>query len=137
MNMRRLILIVAVAAICGCSKKETPSPSLGLHISPNPAGAEPIVFSIILTNAQPPPMRCVIGIYKNLNFEWHKVADDGSQTTIRGVVPTNIFVGVMSEWRTMTGRTGVDPAREEAVYVASLDAKHPPQVQRLLDYLSK
>jgi hypothetical protein len=130
-------MVALVATMAGCSKKQAPPPSLGLHISPNPAGAEPIVFSVILTNAQPPPMRCVIGIYKNMKFEWHKVADDGSQTTIRGVVPTDIFEGVMSEWRTMTGRTSVDPTREEAVYVASVDEKHPPQVQRLLDYLSK
>lgn len=82
-------------------------------------------------------MRSVIGIYKSMKFEWHKIADDGTQTTVRGVVPAEIFEAVMVEWRTMSGRTSVDPTREQAVYVASVDALHPPQVKRLLDYLSK
>lgn len=82
-------------------------------------------------------MRAVIGIYKTMKFEWHKVADDGSETTVWGVVPTEVLEGVMAEWRTMSGRTSVDPTREEAVYVGPVDGKHPPQVQRFLDYISK
>jgi len=72
-----------------------------------------------------------------MKFEWHKVANDGSEIVVRGVVPTEIFEGVMAEWRTMSGRTSVDPTREGAVYVGPVEGKKPPQVQRLLDYVSK
>ncbi len=92
---------------------------------------------LILTNSQPPPMRSLIAITKTMKFEWHKVAADGAQSTVRGVVPTEIYDAVMTEWRTMSGRASVDPAREQASYVGSVDGVHPPQVQRLLDYLSK
>jgi len=92
---------------------------------------------IILTNAQPPPMRSIIAISKNMKYEWHKVADDGTESTIRGMVPTNIYNAVIAEWQVMSGRTSVDRTREQAAYVASVSAVHPPEVKSLLDYLSK
>jgi len=72
-----------------------------------------------------------------MKYEWHKVADDGTTSTSRGVVPTDIYEAVMLEWTTMSGRTNIDARREQATYVASVTADHPLQVQRLLDYLSK
>ena len=92
---------------------------------------------LILTNAQPPPMRSVIAITKTMKYEWHKVADDGKMSTSRGVVPTDIYEAVISEWSTMSGRTNIDARREQSTYVASVTADHPAQVQRLLDCLSK
>lgn len=141
----RLLYILAVvallAAIVGCSKQTPPQSSqsqqLGLHIAHPPTGAEPCAFMIILTNSQPPPMRSLIAITKTMKYEWHKVADDGTASTVRGVVPTEIYEAVLTEWRTMSGRSGVDSKSEQAVYVGSVDGAHPPQVQRLLDQLSK
>ena len=131
-------VVALAAAMLGCSKQTPPqSPQSGLHISPPPPGAEPYAFMLILTNSQPPPMRSAIAITKTMKFEWHKVAADGTQSTVRGVVPTEMFDAVMTEWRTMSGMTSVDSAREQAAYVGSVDGEHPPQVQRLLDYLSK
>jgi hypothetical protein len=92
---------------------------------------------LILTNAQPPPMRSAIAISKTMNYEWHKIANDGTASTVRGVVPTDIYDGVMAEGRAMSGRTNVDLTREQPVYVGAVDGVHPVQVQRLLDYLSK
>jgi|GEM_PF-5511760 hypothetical protein len=134
-------VIALAAAMLGCSKKTPPqseqSQQMGLHISPPPPGAEPYAFMLILTNSQPPPMRSLIAITKTMQYEWHKVADDGTAITVRGVVPTDIYDAVMAEWRTMSGRTSIDSTREQAAYVGSVDGVHPPQVQRLLDYLSK
>ena len=134
-------VIALVAAMVGCSKKAAPQPvesqPSAIHISRGPPGSEPDVFVVILTNSQPPPMRSVIAISKTMRFEWHKVADDGTESTVKGVVPTKIVEAVMAEWRTMSGRTSVDPTREQAVYVGSVDGVHPPQVKRLLDYVSK
>ena len=78
-------------------------------------------------------MRSLIAITKTMKYEWHKVADDGTASTVRGTVPTDIFDAVMTEWRT----TNIDSTREQAAYVGSVDGVHPPQVQRLLDYLLK
>jgi len=137
-----LAVITFAMAMVGCSKQAQPQPPtqsqpMGLHISPPPPGAEPYAFMIILTNAQPPPMRSLIAISKSMKYEWHKVADEGTTSTVRGVVPTNIYNAVMTEWRERSGRTSVDLTREQAAYVASLNAAHPPEVKRLLDYLSK
>jgi hypothetical protein len=69
--------------------------------------------------------------------EWHKVGSEGTQSTARGTIPPEICDSVMTEWKTMSGRSSIDPTREEAVYVGPVDGAHSPQVQRLLDYLSK
>jgi hypothetical protein len=134
-------VVVLAAAMLGCSKQAPPqseqSQQMGLHISPPPPGAEPYAFILILTNSQPPPMRSLIAITQTKNFEWHKVAADGTATTVRGVVPTDIYDVVMTEWRTMSGKTSIDSTREQAAYIGSVDGVHPLQVQRLLDYLSK
>ena len=137
-----LSAISVATVLLGCSKQAQPQPpvqsqSMGVRISPPPPGAEPYAFVLILTNAQPPPMRSLVAISKSMNYEWHGVAADGATNTVRGVVPTDIFEAVMTEWRTMSGRTSVDSRREQAAYVASVEAVHPPQVQRLLDHLSK
>jgi len=82
-------------------------------------------------------MRSLVAITKTMKFEWHKVAADGTASTVRGIVPTEIFDGLMAEWRTASRRTGIDSRGEQASYVGSVDGVRPPQVQRLLDYLSK
>ena len=142
MRLFNILGVVALTVVMfGCSKQTQPqsgqSQQPGLHIGPPPTGAEPYTFMIILTNSQPPPMRSLIAITKTMKYEWHKVANDGTASTVRGVVPTEIYEAVLTEWRTMSGRSGVDSKSEQAVYVGSVDGAHPPQVQRLLDELSK
>jgi hypothetical protein len=135
-----LAVIILMTALLGCSRQaqqEQPAESQPIHINAPPLGAEPYVFMLILTNAQPPPMRSAIAISKTMNYEWHKIANDGTASTVRGVVPTDIYDGVMAEGRAMSGRTNVDLTREQPVYVGAVDGVHPVQVQRLLDYLSK
>ena len=127
---------LGIAAL-SCSKQSPPPQSSAIHISAPPAGAEPYLFMLTLTNSPPPPMRSLIAITKSNKYEWHKFGSDGAQSTSRGVIPSEICDAVMAEWRTMSGRSSVDPAREQAVYVGPVDGAHPPQVQRLLDYLAK
>ena len=125
-------------AMLGCSKQSPPQPqSSAIHISAPPPGTEPYLFMLILTNSQPPPMRSLIAITKSMKYEWHKVGSDGTQSTARGTIPPEICDAVMAEWKTMSGGSSADPTREQAVYAGPVDGAHPPQVQRLLDYLSK
>jgi len=136
------VVIMFAVALLSCSKQSPPPQSVqpsaqAIHISAPPPGAEPYLFMLMLTNSQPPAMRSAIAITKTMKYEWHKIAEDGTQSTARGIVPTEICDGVMAEWKSMSGRTSVDPTREQAVYIGPVGGPHPPQVQRLLDYLSK
>ncbi len=130
-----------VAALLGCSKQSppqatAPSPK-AIQISALPPGAEPYVFIVILTSSQPPAMRSVIAVTKAMKYEWHRVAQDGTQSTTRGVIPKEICDSVVAEWRNMGAKTTVDAPSGQAVYAGPVGGPHPPQVQRLLDYLSK
>jgi len=62
---------------------------------------------------------------------------DGTVSTVRGVISTNLSNALMAEWSAGTGRTNVNRKLERAVYVGASDAVHPLQIQRLLDYMSK
>ncbi len=138
----RWFIYFAVAALgmagFGCSKQQPAQPQASaIHISAPPPGSEPYLFMLILTNSQPPPMRSLIAITKSMNYEWHKIGSDGTQSTARGTIPPEICDAVMTEWKAMSGRSSLDPTHEQAVYVGPVDGAHPPQVQRLLDYLPK
>src|SRR5579863_7587234 len=89
-----------------CSKHSQPQPQASaIHISASPPGAEPYLFMLILTNSQPPPMRSLIAITKRMKYEWHKTGSDGSQSTVKGDIPPQIFYAVMAEWRKMSARS--------------------------------
>jgi hypothetical protein len=128
---------VVAALLVSCAGHQNRGPVVlapGFSMLPSTNGTA-FKLVIILTNAEPPAIRSVVCVTDKRDYYLIRVGEHGKQMpTIAGKVPTDIYRGVLREAREFDLPMGTDG---QPVYMARDDAKHPPQIQRLLDSVSK
>jgi hypothetical protein len=80
-------------------------------------------------------IHAAITISDERQFQFVTVQNDGQlRPAITGVVPAELFNGVVSDVQAQGAKA---KTTDEPVYIAATDAKHPPHIQRFLEFLTK